>query len=555
MWANAPVAGIPCEPTEGPSSCGTLRGSTWSPRARRAFVCALVSVIAVALVVVVRERNSWRGRWHPFGWAPHGFAGIEPWYGGATAAYSLTFDDCNEALCLGTVTRVFKKRPGIRASIYPVISSHFPFHCLPHSFDKSEWRDVDQVALAHQLHSIAGTVDTWMSDNNITDIDWATDGVRLCRAIEQASPACPYDRPYLPTDCEGRARLVGELVTWLRDAIADGHEVGSHGVVHVRMDEATKELVDAEISVSAWWLRAIVGVEGPMTIAYPYTHVSKDVIAASAPYFEGARCGATTPDCSEPNDRPRALYGVRGRFVDIDAEGNNAFVRGAIENRAWRVTTLHGFTQHTFKSVAEDAFEEHLDYVQQQASSGEVWVDSFVRVLRYARLRDTLTAEVLQLGRDDGWDAGPTRDRRHPWGDQPHAPLSLLSVAVSRENVAEAPLTPSTDDWPHMSIYVVAEGPTCIMPLRRATATVSYGAAEYDDITEKAFTVDAMRTPLPNRPLWGFPGLASPHARCKLVVSAPPPKAGDTATVRISLEWAATAQGAVQNEPPAPRAP
>lgn len=106
-------------------------------------------------------------------------------------------------------------------------------------------------------------------------------------------------------DAPPRRRMMSEAD--IRVVHAAGHEIASHGLTHLAMDEATAFDVDSELEVSR---RVLEGVTGTPVIGfcYPYGALSAYAVSAAERHYDYA-CAVSSPQPSNRWAIPRFFVG------------------------------------------------------------------------------------------------------------------------------------------------------------------------------------------------------------------------------------------------------
>jgi len=112
-----------------------------------------------------------------------------------------------------------------------------------------------------------------------------------------------------------RPLMTAEQLRWVHAA---GHEVGSHGLKHLRSDRLSASELDAELGQSRRQLEAIVNapVEG---FCFPYGALGPDAMAAAQHYYNYA-CAVTSPPNPDRWSMPRFFVGQADTPIRLRAK-------------------------------------------------------------------------------------------------------------------------------------------------------------------------------------------------------------------------------------------
>lgn len=132
--------------------------------------------------------------------------------------------------------------------------------------------------------------------------------------------------------------------TW-RDAIAVGHEIGSHSVNHRKAAELTPPVAQTEATFSAIWLKNQLKGYPVGSFCYPYTD-APDYLQQAVRYagYEQARGGrvARQDKYLEPGDGANLLNIPCFHVGPETVNDADEWLRTAVRRGAWLTLMLHG---------------------------------------------------------------------------------------------------------------------------------------------------------------------------------------------------------------------
>ena len=177
-----------------------------------------------------------------------------------------------------------------------------------------------------------------------------------------ANPGPTYDRPE-----EGGNRL--SWARW-REVLELGHEVGNHSLNHTRLHELDDKALDREVNQAFHIMTEKLGVP-PFTFCCPGgTRKTDRVLAKIREHHQTYR------------DREFVYGGSRWSPAIADK-----WVDDAIRWRSWIVPMFHGISEGYDHFPCVDDLYRHLQYIKDRED--QIWVDTFGRITRYIRERDS----------------------------------------------------------------------------------------------------------------------------------------------------------------------
>jgi peptidoglycan/xylan/chitin deacetylase (PgdA/CDA1 family) len=177
-------------------------------------------------------------------------------------------------------------------------------------------------------------------------------------------------------------------------ALADGHELGSHTKGHLQTGTAE------EIDAATTFIEDTYGVR-PWTFAAPYGAASFIPLAQTRFMVNrGVNYGLVLPnDKSNPFNLPCYAPPQNGTASVLNAEVDSALAGGG-----WRIMLVHGFIGGTDYAYQPIALEEFTSSVTHAKSLGTMWLDSMVNVGAYWIGQKTVAqAPPTTSGNDTVW--------------------------------------------------------------------------------------------------------------------------------------------------------
>lgn len=169
-----------------------------------------------------------------------------------------------------------------------------------------------------------------------------------------------------PYDTEFRAEV------W-RDAVAKGHEVGSHSVNHIKAVELTHSEAMKEARESQKFLEGALNTT-ITSFAYPYTDVNPSVRLAAKRHYKQARGGRVARENKliTPGDGVD-LHNLPCVHVDGSSiQGVPLMLERVMQQGAWLILMFHGVgpDQSQWDNVTNWRFGQFLDALDTQRKAG-----------------------------------------------------------------------------------------------------------------------------------------------------------------------------------------
>ena len=177
----------------------------------------------------------------------------------------------------------------------------------------------------------------------------------------------------------------GELTT----AAAQGHEIGSHTVDHLRLDglSPTDERYQYELS------RDTIAFHCPqqqvLTIAYPYCRSGNESLC-SRYYIAGRNCAAAIVPPTPTNFHEINSYSCGSSGSVKNTADFISLFTSARSAGGWLVLLVHGIDNDGgYSPLSSRILKESVQYLAD--NSDTFWVETFGNVVRYIKERDDLS--------------------------------------------------------------------------------------------------------------------------------------------------------------------
>ncbi|MDR0232792.1 MAG: polysaccharide deacetylase family protein [Dysgonamonadaceae bacterium] len=196
------------------------------------------------------------------------------------------------------------------------------------------------------------------------------------------------------------------VVNWgrwdeIKQAAANGHEIGSHTVSHPRLStlsiaDQEMELRDSKAFINEQLSSLRIDCN---TIAYPYCDASD--LAITAKYYIAARNCATQIAPSTPEDYyniPAILCGDQGNTQSL--EDFRQWFNSAADTNGWCILLFHGIDDDGgYSPVTSEVFRQSLEYLDNKRET--YWVTTFRNAVLYAKERDAVSVVEKQCTKSE----------------------------------------------------------------------------------------------------------------------------------------------------------
>jgi hypothetical protein len=177
--------------------------------------------------------------------------------------------------------------------------------------------------------------------------------------------------------------------TSLQQAVANGHEVGSHSVTHPYLNTLSIEQQKPELENSYKTINTRIPSQKGLTIAYPYCVLGSDSLTRL--YYIGGRGCQGFIERSTPTDIMNISSILCGASHSIKTAQNfNSQANSAATSKGLCVFLIHGIDNDGGYSSTESAvLRTHLEYLK--ANDDKFWVATFGNIVRYIKERNAVS--------------------------------------------------------------------------------------------------------------------------------------------------------------------
>lgn len=184
-----------------------------------------------------------------------------------------------------------------------------------------------------------------------------------------------------------------------KEVAAQGHELASHTVHHVKLTELSDDSIRWELEQSKKIIEVMVPENGPvLSFANPYGLGTNRVKSFVKLYYLSERDSWGINDSSMTPDQLYDVKGV-GVYPPFDPAKLEQKVELALKNRGWILVYFHTVTENPDTSdmcqCPLDFFTNHLNFVQSKRDS--FWIAPQRDVAKYIVARTGATVELIKL--------------------------------------------------------------------------------------------------------------------------------------------------------------
>lgn len=174
-----------------------------------------------------------------------------------------------------------------------------------------------------------------------------------------------------------------------KEAVATGHEIGSHTVSHPDLSKLNLEAQEAELKNSKEKIDAEIGESACQTIAYPYC-VPSNAALTNKYYFAARHCqgqiNKTTP--TDFMNISSIICGELGSLKTVDNFKSN--FESTAKIAGWSVYLIHGIDgDGGYSSLKSEVLHSSLEFLDQNRE--RFWVATFGNAVRYIRERNNVS--------------------------------------------------------------------------------------------------------------------------------------------------------------------
>ena len=194
---------------------------------------------------------------------------------------------------------------------------------------------------------------------------------------------------YITTDL-ANAEIWGDI----KDAYAQGHEIGSHTVSHPDLTSLSDAQIKHELEESKRLILQNVPSDEYLTVAWPYGEENSKVrsIATSLNYIGGRLAGGgITP--SNPINESGFMYRIRSYVIEnTSLSAFNSELNSVAAQGNWLVFLYHGIEGNGWKPTPVNDFEQQMNALS--GKQDQIWVAPFKDVYKYYNQR--LSASLVE---------------------------------------------------------------------------------------------------------------------------------------------------------------
>lgn len=200
-----------------------------------------------------------------------------------------------------------------------------------------------------------------------------------------------------------------DLITWseLREYAKEGHEFGSHTILHPYLAVLDSANIHYELEKSLEDIRRHLGPEHTFSAECPFGTENERVMEYAYELFPALRNRMPHPWLEELNrasdEDPRAydteyVQWQRGALSDTPMQTMKGWVDTALgEDNIWLVLVFHGVEGIGWEPLSEEELREYYGYMAD--ASDELWIATFKDVTQY--IRERMSAEVTSSREGD----------------------------------------------------------------------------------------------------------------------------------------------------------
>lgn len=193
-----------------------------------------------------------------------------------------------------------------------------------------------------------------------------------------------------------------ELVTWdeLQEAADQGHEIGSHTILHPFLAAMDSANINYELVKSREDILNHLGTEHTFSAECPFGTENERVMEYALDLFPALRNRMPRPWLEELNrsgngdptqsDKEYVQW-QRGALSDTPMETMKGWVDTSLgQNNVWLVLVIHGVEGIGWEPLSEETLSEYFGYIADRKD--DLWVGTFKNVTQY--MHERMNAEV-----------------------------------------------------------------------------------------------------------------------------------------------------------------
>lgn len=204
------------------------------------------------------------------------------------------------------------------------------------------------------------------------------------------------------------ARPDVDHATWddVRTLAADGHEIGSHTIMHPRLDALDEANIRYELEQSRREIREQVGEKHTFSVEAPFGIEDERVMTQVHEIYPAARNRMPHPWLDELNRSSRRdprqsdrtyVQWQRGILTATTVDATRSWLETTkADGRIWLVIVIHGVEGIGWESVSRETLAAFFDELA--AAQDQFWVATFQDVTRYMRERMSASVQATHDG-------------------------------------------------------------------------------------------------------------------------------------------------------------
>jgi peptidoglycan-N-acetylglucosamine deacetylase len=213
-----------------------------------------------------------------------------------------------------------------------------------------------------------------------------------CQFTKGISLLKKYDLPATFFIISGFIDKKVDGMTWnmVRDAAAQGYEIGSHTVNHANLitlenNKHNSDSLTWEVQYSQQVIDQQVPSQKCLSFCYPWCKRDKNTDKIVSDNYIGARSSGYWEGFSPDN-----LYGIKGRVIYSyqTAEQLNFEISDFIRESGWYVDIIHGIDNQGWEPLTYNTYDQHFAYIKQNQE--HLWVATFQNVIKYISERNNV---------------------------------------------------------------------------------------------------------------------------------------------------------------------
>ena len=179
----------------------------------------------------------------------------------------------------------------------------------------------------------------------------------------------------------------------LQNAASKGHEIASHTVSHLHLNELSFDFEQSELKDSQDTINVHITGQKCATFAYPYCYVARTYLVEQ--YYIAARVCTDRIEPKTPSDFMRIAGIVVGPRGPVKTSGDFKWKADAAAlSKGWCVYLVHGIDDDGgYSPISSNVLRASLEYLK--ANPDIFWVAPFGNVVKYIRERNSAAVNEI----------------------------------------------------------------------------------------------------------------------------------------------------------------